>query len=114
MQHLNSPRFEKALESRTQLFLFFSHVINDISARNGRPVYTPMEQVRTVERLINWPDSWNMPGPNSEGSTQASSAQGNVPWYALVILGVIALAMGLGFGTLIPKGKQRINVKSLT
>ncbi len=108
MSHLSSPRFDKALESRTQLFLFFAHVINDISARQGKPVYTPMEQVRTVERLINWPDSWNMPGPDSDGSTSPQSGSGQVPWYALVILGVLALAMGLGFGTLIPKSGQRI------
>jgi hypothetical protein len=104
VQALQSPRFAKALESRTQLFLFFANLLNDINARTGNLVMTPLEQVRTVSRLINWAETWDMP---SFATPELSAANAKVPWYSLLILGILALGAGLLAGSFIPQPKSK-------
>jgi hypothetical protein len=103
--HINSNRYAKALESRTKLFLFFFHVHNDINARTGRPVMSPLEQVNVVSKLINWPRMWVMPTPLSEGSILSSTnaPASSVPWWSLLILGVVALGLGTALGVIVPR-----------
>lgn len=100
--HLASPRYARALESRNELFKFFAAVLNDINSRTGGTVLTPSEQVKVVQKLVEWPLHWQMPGPDTPGSANAPKTT-QVPWYSLLILGVLALGAGLLFGTLIPK-----------
>jgi len=103
--HINSPRYGKALESRTKLFLFFFHVHNDINARTGRPVMSPLEQTSVVSKLINWPKMWVMPTPLTEGTilSQTQAKTGTVPWWTLLILGVVALGLGTALGVIVPR-----------
>lgn len=82
--------------------MFFAHVYNDINARLGKQVLTPLEQVRVVSKLVNWPDEWRMPGPDDAGSVVRAPA-GSVPWWSLLILGILALAAGTVMGVFVPR-----------
>jgi len=87
-------------------------VHNDINARLGRPALSPLEQVNVVSKLINWPRMWIMPTPTTEGSIvgdalQRASGGGNVPWWSLLILGVVALGLGTAMGVIVPRPKER-------
>jgi hypothetical protein len=109
-QHIQSARFLQALESRTKLFQFFFYVHNDINARLGKPALSPLEQVAVVSKLINWPGMWVMPTPTTDGTilsaTTTGASPGSVPWWSLIILGVLALTLGTALGVFVPRPRK--------
>jgi hypothetical protein len=66
---------------------------------------SPLEQTSVVSKLINWPKMWVMPTPLTEGTilSQTQAKTGTVPWWTLLILGVVALGLGTALGVIVPR-----------
>jgi hypothetical protein len=53
--------------------------------------------------MINWPNSWDM---NTMSTKPPSTGVPQVPWFSLLILGVLALGAGLLAGSFIPQSSS--------